>query len=156
MLFCLLSSSGERPGFGSGDYKPNRGLSDNEKLPEIKPGSHTSQFRGGKKSNRKSGTGVRIKIGIAVENHSYPSSYYYYKCAWLLRLVNYCFPTAEKLHLGSPHCKVIPGPNPDSGSFRRTNHLAKIGINGLFTLQSPVLSPGTGKGSVSTAPSAHA
>jgi hypothetical protein len=29
-----------------------------------------------------------------VADHSYPSASYYYKCAWLSRSVNYCFPTA--------------------------------------------------------------
>jgi hypothetical protein len=60
-LFCLLSRSGELVGFGSGDYKPNNGHSDNEinakKTTLGKTRFPYQPVQGGKKANREMGTG---------------------------------------------------------------------------------------------------
>jgi hypothetical protein len=67
------------------------------KKPGFKnPVPNLASLWGGKKSNRRTGTGVsNLKIGITTVSCSYPSCFYYYNVPGFHGLVNNCFPTAD-------------------------------------------------------------
>jgi hypothetical protein len=73
ILYCLISQSGETAVSRCGDYK----LINN---------------RGGILENRKQD---KPKKRITTVSCSYPSTFYYFKCAWLSRLFSDCFSTVE-------------------------------------------------------------
>jgi hypothetical protein len=82
LWFCLLSRSEELVGFRRGDYKLKGALADNEKPTVFKTRLPCQLVQGGEEIQPGKGSrGVKIKIGIAVANHSYPSTSYYFKCA---------------------------------------------------------------------------